>query len=95
MHSTHVPGSLAVRKAVLTDDPSSDAEPTTSREVAAHRPDMVRFDGGFALQASTYDRLFPYQQVGVKWLWELHVQRAGGELPSPMVFQSCSLWSAA
>lgn len=39
---------------------------------------LIHFDGGFQLPASTYDRLFPYQQVGVKWLWELHLQRAGG-----------------
>ena len=39
---------------------------------------LVRFNGGFQMPASTYDRLFPYQQVGVKWLWELHLQRAGG-----------------
>ena len=39
---------------------------------------MVHMDGGFGIEAATYDRLFPYQQVGVKWMWELHLQRAGG-----------------
>jgi hypothetical protein len=39
---------------------------------------VVRIDGGFSIDAATYDRLFPYQQVGVKWMWELHLQRAGG-----------------
>ena len=40
----------------------------------------VYMDGGFSMAAAVYDRLFPYQQVGVKWMWELHLQRAGGVL---------------
>ncbi|GJD06797.1 protein chromatin remodeling 8 [Galdieria sulphuraria] len=38
----------------------------------------VCFDGGLRLPADIYDRLFPYQQVGVQWLWELHCQGVGG-----------------
>jgi hypothetical protein len=52
--------------------------------VAAAAQAMVRIDGGFSMPAALYDRLFPYQQVGVKWMWELHLQRAGGALPSTM-----------
>ncbi|KAK4525636.1 hypothetical protein GAYE_SCF15G3545 [Galdieria yellowstonensis] len=38
----------------------------------------VCFEGGLRLPADIYDRLFPYQQVGVQWLWELHCQGVGG-----------------
>jgi hypothetical protein len=49
----------------------------------------VRFDGGFSIPARIYGQLFPYQQVGVKWLWELHTQRAGGMLPQCSVYCVC------
>ncbi|GJQ12130.1 hypothetical protein GpartN1_g3921.t1 [Galdieria partita] len=38
----------------------------------------VCFEGGLRLPADIYDRLFPYQQVGLRWLWELHCQGVGG-----------------
>lgn len=41
----------------------------------------VSFDGGLSLPAVLYDRLFSYQQVGVQWMWELHMQRSGGVVP--------------
>jgi len=31
-----------------------------------------------------HSRLFPYQQTGIKWLWELHQQSAGGILGDEM-----------
>lgn len=37
-----------------------------------------------ALLADIYDRLFDYQKTGVKWLWELHTQRAGGIIGDEM-----------
>ena len=36
------------------------------------------FDGGLRLPAETYDRLLEHQKTSLKWLWELHCQRAGG-----------------
>lgn len=81
-------GDTAVRQAVLSADrtPSQPGSPTSSppsggAAVPATVPgavDVVTFDGGFQLPASLFNRLFPYQQVGVQWLWELHLQRAGG-----------------
>lgn len=44
----------------------------------------VVFDGGFRIPGRIYGRLFPYQQTGVKWLWELHNQRAGGIIGDEM-----------
>ncbi|XP_064406502.1 DNA excision repair protein ERCC-6-like isoform X2 [Halichondria panicea] len=39
--------------------------------------DMV-FNGGLRIPAVIWRRLYRYQQTGVKWLWELHCQQAGG-----------------
>jgi hypothetical protein len=86
-----------VRKAVLADDGADDTEATIAAKAGVssgrpqncdHNVETVRFDGGFAMPARTYDQLFPYQQVGVKWLWELHVQRTGGE---PLLLLFCVL----
>ena len=38
----------------------------------------VAFDGGLRLPARTYANLLEHQRTSVKWLWELHCQRAGG-----------------
>ncbi len=44
----------------------------------------VEFEGGFRIPAALYGRLFDYQRTAVKWLWELHTQRAGGILGDEM-----------
>lgn len=44
----------------------------------------AEFDGGFVVPGRIYSRLFDYQQTGVKWLWELHTQRAGGIIGDEM-----------
>lgn len=44
----------------------------------------VEFEGGFRIPAALYERLFDYQRTAVKWLWELHTQRAGGILGDEM-----------
>jgi hypothetical protein len=46
--------------------------------------DVVVFEGGLRIPADLYDRLFDYQKTGVKWLWELHTQRAGGIIGDEM-----------
>lgn len=38
----------------------------------------------FAMQASLYTRLLPYQRDGVRWLWELHCAATGGILGDEM-----------
>jgi hypothetical protein len=57
--------------------------------------EMVSFDGGLSIPAALYDRLFSYQQVGVQWMWELHMQRTGGVVlqSTPIEFAPfCSKW---
>jgi DNA excision repair protein ERCC-6 len=44
----------------------------------------VCFEGGYKISARVYDKLFPYQQTAVKWMWELHTQRAGGIIGDEM-----------
>jgi hypothetical protein len=44
----------------------------------------VVFDGGFRVPGWLWGRLFDYQRTAVKWLWELHTQRAGGILGDEM-----------
>lgn len=44
----------------------------------------VVLDGGLKLPAKIYNKLFDYQKTGVKWLWELHCQNAGGIIGDEM-----------
>jgi DNA excision repair protein ERCC-6 len=44
----------------------------------------VEFDGGYTIPGSVWDKLYDYQQTGVKWLWELHTQNAGGIIGDEM-----------
>ncbi|CAG9466591.1 unnamed protein product [Pedinophyceae sp. YPF-701] len=44
----------------------------------------VELEGGLRVPGVVYNRLFDYQRTGVKWLWELHSQRAGGILGDEM-----------
>lgn len=37
----------------------------------------VEFDEGLRLPGELFDRMFDYQQVCLKWLWELHTQKVG------------------
>lgn len=89
-------GDAAVRSAVLSADrPASRPASPTGRSSGASAGagaavDVVTFDGGFQLPASLFGRLFPYQQVGVQWLWELHLQRAGGAPRPPPAPSACS-----
>jgi DNA excision repair protein ERCC-6 len=46
-------------------------------------PDSV-FSSDFRLPGDIHPSLFPYQKVGVQWLWELHCQNAGGILGDEM-----------
>jgi len=45
----------------------------------------VLFAGSYRMPAQLYDNLFDYQKTGVRWLWELHRQNAGGIIGDEMV----------
>ena len=70
--------STSGRNGVVRNGEVSALAEAAAGEQAEAVPSVIRMDGGFSMLAATYDRLFPYQQVGVKWMWELHLQRAGG-----------------
>ena len=38
----------------------------------------------FLFSSNNYFNLYRYQQTGVKWLWELHCQQAGGIMGDEM-----------
>ncbi|XP_053307111.1 DNA excision repair protein ERCC-6 [Spea bombifrons] len=44
----------------------------------------VNFDEGFRIPSALWKKLYKYQQTGVRWLWELHCQQAGGILGDEM-----------
>ena len=86
--STSQPSSLANSPPSSPRPYHAAAEGTASEGAAAGtargadvEKQEVSFDGGLTLPATLYDRLFTYQQVGVQWMWELHMQRTGGTAP--------------
>ena len=57
---------------------------TNTNEVMSERdpddilPGAVMYHGGLKVPGWVNDGLFPYQRTSIRWLWELHVQGAGG-----------------
>lgn len=48
------------------------------RDCSERPPGARIYEGGLHIPAWVNDRLFPYQRTGVRWMWELHCQGAGG-----------------
>eukprot|EP00026_Physarum_polycephalum_P000777 Phypoly_transcript_00778.p1 GENE.Phypoly_transcript_00778~~Phypoly_transcript_00778.p1 ORF type:complete len:1043 (+),score=239.81 Phypoly_transcript_00778:241-3129(+) len=46
--------------------------------------DDVEFGAGMKVPREMYDNLFEYQKTGVRWMWELHCQNAGGIIGDEM-----------
>lgn len=46
--------------------------------------EFERFEGNYKIPLSIWNKLFKYQRVCVKWLWELHCQQCGGILGDEM-----------
>lgn len=44
----------------------------------------VAFQGGYRIPIDIYSKLFDYQRTAIKWLWELHNQKAGGIMGDEM-----------
>lgn len=47
-------------------------------------PGAEEYDGGLFVPAWVNNRLFPYQRAGVRWMWDLHQQEAGGVIGDEM-----------
>ncbi|CAH8494429.1 unnamed protein product [Dicrocoelium dendriticum] len=52
--------------------------------VIPKKTDVVAVATGFHLPRSLYDKLYPYQRDGVRWLWRLHNTGPGGVLADDM-----------
>jgi len=47
-------------------------------------PGCAMYSGGLEIPAWINNRLFPYQRTGLRWMWELHTQDAGGIVADDM-----------
>ena len=47
-------------------------------------PGAVTYEGGLEVPAWINNRLFSYQRTGLRWMWELHCQGAGGVVGDEM-----------
>ncbi|XP_013385583.1 DNA excision repair protein ERCC-6-like [Lingula anatina] len=61
-----------LRKQLLLEDGVSEDE------------DGIEFDGGLKVPGQIWSKLYNYQRTGVRWLWELHCQEAGGIIGDEM-----------
>ncbi|NXH77149.1 ERCC6 protein, partial [Hydrobates tethys] len=59
-----------------------DREDQTAEELSEESD--TEFEEGFKVPGFLFKKLFKYQQTGVRWLWELHCQQAGGILGDEM-----------
>ena len=73
-HSSHIDGG----------NQESNGSENTSSDIVHDEPCEVIFEGGYRIPADIYGRLFEYQKTAVKWMWELHNQRAGGIIADEM-----------
>ena len=69
---------------------TSPLAPATSRPRRRRRrsydddEEDIIFDGGLRIPSGTYARLLEHQRTSIKWMWELHCQRAGGIIGDEM-----------
>ena len=63
--------------------PAREEEEEEDEEEEEEEEEVI-FDGGLRLPAETYDRLLEHQKTSIKWLWEIHCQRAGGVVGDEM-----------
>eukprot|EP01105_Mastigella_eilhardi_P025720 TRINITY_DN708_c0_g1_i2.p1 TRINITY_DN708_c0_g1~~TRINITY_DN708_c0_g1_i2.p1 ORF type:complete len:1169 (-),score=281.23 TRINITY_DN708_c0_g1_i2:98-3604(-) len=63
---------------------AQDVEHEAQESVQKETVEEVVFAGGLRIPAHVYDSLYDYQQISVKWLWELHCQKVGGVIGDEM-----------
>lgn len=67
------------------EPPHGAGDQTAAAEEEEGEEEEVELEGGLRLPGALFDKLFDYQQVALKWLWELHrqkVRRVGEGVPS-------------
>ena len=73
-------------QAYSSDEEEKEEEEEEEEEEEDIEPeeDDVEFEGGLSVDGSRFAKLLPHQKTAVKWLWELHCQRAGGIIGDEM-----------
>lgn len=61
----------------MTEDPENSNE---TKPKKMNNQKHVELDGGLKVPENIWERLYKFQKTGLKWLWELHLQRCGGIL---------------
>jgi len=68
------------------------------KDESDERPGAAMFSGGLEIPAWMNDKLFGYQRTALRWMWELHLQGAGGIVGDEMglgkTVQVCSYLGA-
>ena len=70
--------------ALSSDEEFAAMEEADEGEESVEEVEDVEFSGGLSIPGDTYERLLPHQKTCLKWLWELHCQRAGGIIGDEM-----------
>ena len=70
----------------MVEDDDLDAEGNTQENtiVRINNQKHIELDAGLKVPESIWNRLYKFQKTGLKWLWELHMQRCGGILGDEM-----------
>jgi SNF2 family DNA or RNA helicase len=66
-------------KVVKTKEPEEDEVDIDYSQV-----EFIHLENGFRIPEETWLKLFPYQQNGVRWIWELHQAGCGGIIGDEM-----------
>lgn len=57
-----------------------DDEKEKNKIVRMNNHKHIELDAGLQVPENVWNRLYKFQKTGLKWLWELHLQRCGGIL---------------
>ena len=66
------------------EDNDEDDDDDEEEEEEEEENEDVEFEGGLSVDGKRFRKLLPHQKTAVKWLWELHCQRAGGIIGDEM-----------
>jgi DNA excision repair protein ERCC-6 len=62
----------------------NDMQEIAERDQSEDPPGTVEYHEGLFIPGWVNNRLFPYQRTGLRWMWDLHLQEAGGVVGDEM-----------
>ena len=71
-------------QAYSSDEEELDGDADEDGDDVIEAEEDVEFEGGLSVDGDRFAKLLPHQKTAVKWLWELHCQRAGGIIGDEM-----------